>query len=109
MATNRDAKTAGGYQDRRGPGPRLPLLVLSPWSKTNFVDHHVTEQASITRFIEDNWFTGRIGDASFDQRAGSLDHLFDFTESSSKQVPLRSNGAIQSIKPIKGRRILSTR
>jgi len=103
------AKTAGGYQDRCGPGSRLPLLVISPWSKTNFVDHHVTEQASITKFIEDNWFTGRIGDASFDQRAGSLNHLFDFTESNNKQVLLTSNGAIKSIKPIKGKRILSTR
>ena len=29
----------GGFQDRCGPGPRLPLLVISPWAKPNYVDH----------------------------------------------------------------------
>jgi phospholipase C len=72
------AKVAGGYQDRCGPSQRLPLLVVSPYSKVNYVDHHATEQSSITKFIEDNWGVGRIGDASFDARAGSLEHMFDF-------------------------------
>jgi len=30
------------------------------------------------RFIEDNWGTGRIGDHSFDERAGALTAMFDF-------------------------------
>ncbi|HZE34013.1 MAG TPA: alkaline phosphatase family protein [Actinoallomurus sp.] len=69
---------AGGYQDRCGPSQRLRLLVISPYSKVNFVDHHYTEQASITTFIEENWGVGQIGDASFDARAGDLDHMCDF-------------------------------
>jgi phospholipase C len=32
---------------RGGYGPRLPLLVISPWAKQNFVDHTVTDQSSI--------------------------------------------------------------
>jgi phospholipase C len=68
----------GGYADRCGYGPRLPLLVVSPFSGQNHVDHRVTDQTSVLRFIEDNWHTGRIGDASFDERAGTLDGLFDF-------------------------------
>lgn len=68
----------GAYQGRCGYGPRLPLLVISPWARVNFVDHSVTDQASILRFIEDKWDLGRIGDQSFDERAGSLIHLFDF-------------------------------
>jgi phospholipase C len=69
----------GGYQDRCGYGPRLPLLVLSPYAKRNFVDHTVTDQSSILRFVEDNWLGGtRIGDGSYDERAGSLANLFDF-------------------------------
>ncbi len=68
----------GGYQDRCGPGPRQPLLVISPYAKRNFVDHTVTTQASILKFIEDNWKLGRIGDSSFDASAGSLGNLFDF-------------------------------
>ncbi|WAL63355.1 alkaline phosphatase family protein [Amycolatopsis cynarae] len=68
----------GGYADRCGYGPRLPLLVISPYSRTNYVDHTRTDQSSVLRFIEDNWHTGRIGDASFDERAGSLEHMLDF-------------------------------
>jgi len=42
------------YQDRYGYGPRLSLLVISPYSKTTFVDHSITDQTSIIQFIEDN-------------------------------------------------------
>lgn len=38
-----------------------------------------TDQASILRFVEDNWDTGRVGDHSFDERAGSLAAMFDFS------------------------------
>jgi phospholipase C len=69
----------GGYADRCGYGPRMPLLAISPFARHNFVDNTLTDQTSILRFIEDNWRTGRIGNASFDDRAGSLDALFTFT------------------------------
>jgi phospholipase C len=69
---------AGGYEDRCGYGPRLPLLVISPWAKRNFVDHSITDQSSVLRFVEDNWGLGRIGDGSFDARAGSLGSMFNF-------------------------------
>ena len=67
------------FQDRCGYGPRLPFLVISPWSKINFVDHNLTDQSSIIRFIEDNWGLGRIGHNSYDSKAGSLLNIFDFT------------------------------
>jgi phospholipase C len=69
----------GGYQDRCGYGPRLPLLIVSPYAKSNFVDHSTTDQTSILRFIEDNWQTGRIGNFSFDQKAGSIMNMLTFT------------------------------
>ena len=60
-----DGKTPA--QGRCGFGPRLPLLVVSPWARENLVDHSVTDQSSITRFIEDNWLEGkRIGGGSTD-------------------------------------------
>ncbi|WP_405875491.1 phospholipase C [Streptomyces sp. NBC_00005] len=90
----------GGYADRCGPGTRQPLLVISPYSKVNKIDHTATEQASITRFIEDNWSTGRVGDASFDTRAGNLSGLFDFRHPNDKQVLLNSDGSIKSVKGI---------
>ncbi|AYG84735.1 Non-hemolytic phospholipase C [Streptomyces hundungensis] len=91
---------AGGYADRCGPGTRQPLLVISPYSKVNAVDHTLTEQASITRFIEDNWHTGRIGDASFDARANPLTAAFDFQHPNGKQVLLNADGSVKSVKDI---------
>jgi phospholipase C len=74
---------------RCGYGPRLPFMVLSPWAKTNFIDHTVTDQTSSLRFIEWNWNLGFIdgmtlqpgqplGSFSFDQFAGSILNMFDF-------------------------------
>jgi phospholipase C len=65
---------------RCGYGPRQPLLAISPWSKQNFVDHTVTDQTSVLRFIEDNWLGGqRIGQGSFDSIASTIAQMFDFT------------------------------
>jgi phospholipase C len=71
---------AGAYLDRCGYGTRLPLLVVSPYAKQNYVDHAITDTTSVLRFIEDNWNLGRLGSQSFDALAGSLDGLFDFTD-----------------------------
>jgi phospholipase C len=68
----------GGIEGRCAYGPRQPLLVISPYAKTNFIDHTLTDQASVLRFIEDNWDTGTIGGSSFDAYAGSLSNMFDF-------------------------------
>jgi phospholipase C len=68
----------GGYQDRCGYGPRQPLLVISPFARSNFVDHSTTDQTSILRFVEDNWGLGRIGNFSFDAKAGSLLKMLSF-------------------------------
>ncbi len=70
--------TLDGFQDRCGYGPRLPLLVLSPYAKRNYVDHAVTDQSSILRLVEDNWLGGARISGSFDRLAGSLDGMFDF-------------------------------
>jgi phospholipase C len=64
---------------RCGPGTRIPFLVLSPWAKSNFVSHGRISQASVVRFIEDNWLHGeRLGGGSFDATAGSIMDMFDF-------------------------------
>jgi phospholipase C len=68
----------GAYQDRCGYGPRLPLLVISPFAKQNYVDSTLTDTTSILRFIEDNWNLGRLGDQSFDAIAGSILNMFNF-------------------------------
>ena len=76
---------AAHAQGRCGYGPRIPLMVISPWARRNFVDHTLTDQTSIIHFIEDNWLGGkRIGDGSFDAIAGSVDNMFDFSHMESR-------------------------
>jgi phospholipase C len=67
-------------QGRCGPGPRLPILMISPWAKPNFVDHSLTDQTSILRLVEDTFLGGqRIGGGSFDATAGPLDNMLDLS------------------------------
>ncbi|CAE6737592.1 phospholipase C [Paraburkholderia haematera] len=70
----------GVVNGRCGPGTRIPFLVISPWAKVNYVDHTRISQASVVRFIEDNWLgSQRIGGGSFDASAGSIMSLFNFS------------------------------
>jgi phospholipase C len=67
-------------QGRCGYGTRMPLLVVSPFARRNHVDHTLTDQTSVLRFIEDNWLNGeriQVG-GSFDTIAGTLNNMFDF-------------------------------
>ena len=75
------AKVVGGSVEngRCGFGPRQPLLVISPFARQNYVDHRVTDQSSVLRFIEDNWGLGRLGGDSTDAVAGTLEGMFDFS------------------------------
>ena len=77
-STSLPSTTSPHAQGRCGYGPRLPLLLISPYAKSNYVDHTLTDQSSILRFIEDNWVGGQRIQGSFDSRAGSLENMFDF-------------------------------
>ena len=76
------ADDAGQLPDRCGYGQRLPMLVISPWTRQNYVSNNLTNTASVPAFIEDNWLGGeRIGGGSYDAISGSLDGrggLLDF-------------------------------
>ena len=83
----------GGRTDgsgaRCGYGPRLPLLVISPYVRENYVSHTLTDQTSILRFIEDNWLgSERISEISFDRIAGALADMFDFSAPVMRQLIL---------------------
>jgi phospholipase C len=85
-------------QGRCGYGPRLPLLVISPWARRNFVDHTITDQSSILRFVEDNWLGGRrLGAGSFDTIANPINNLFDFEhlENSGRFLLDTSSGTVE--------------
>jgi phospholipase C len=55
--------------------------LISPYAKRGYVSHVRITQASVVRFIEDNWLGGaRLGGGSFDASAGSIEDMFDFEQ-----------------------------
>jgi phospholipase C len=65
---------AGGYYDSGyiqpldffGDGPRISLIVVSPYSQGGNITHSYTDHVSILKFIERNWHVGPISDRSRD-------------------------------------------
>lgn len=64
------------HVDIMGLGPRVPLLIISPWAKEGYIDHTVYEFSSVVRFIEEN--LGLEPLTRRDQRASDMMSAFDF-------------------------------
>ncbi|MDR0342157.1 MAG: hypothetical protein LBI49_03430 [Nocardiopsaceae bacterium] len=92
---------SGGYYDSGyiqpvsffGDGPRVPLLVVSPYARQDAVDHTYNDHVSILKFIEANWRLSPLSAVSEDNlptatpgayvpadrpAIGNLMTLFDF-------------------------------
>jgi phospholipase C len=54
-SANPNRQPLDGEQGRCGFGPRLPMMVISAYAKSNYVDHNLSDQASIINFVEYNW------------------------------------------------------
>ena len=93
---------AGTHEYAAGPyglGPRVPMLVISPWSKGGWVDSEVFDHTSILRFIERR-FAAEAPELREDNItpwrravAGDLTSAFDFSSKSDVLVPLPSTMA----------------
>ncbi len=64
--------------DYDGLGFRLPLLIVSAYAKSGYVDHTQYEHGSILRWIENNFALKQL--AASDARATAPDDAFDFTK-----------------------------
>jgi phospholipase C len=62
----------GTANGRCGYSQRLPMLVISPYTRENYVSSNLTDTTSVVRFIEDNWLGGERIPGSFDATSGSL-------------------------------------
>jgi phospholipase C len=67
------------YKGYDSLGFRVPLIILSPYAKHNYVSHVQYETASVLRFAEDLFGLGRLSEA--DTRAASpAADCFDFSQ-----------------------------
>jgi phospholipase C len=98
----------GGYYDSGyvqpldffGDGTRIPLLVVSPWTKPGHISHSYSDHVSILKFIEHNWGLPTISKRSRDNdpnpistaenayvptNSPAIDDLFDLFNFSQKK------------------------
>ena len=77
------------YEDYDGLGFRVPLLVISPYAKQNYVSHVQYETASVLRFAEDLYGLGQL--AAADKRANSpARDCFDFAQAPRAFVKIKA-------------------
>ncbi|MBV9333771.1 MAG: hypothetical protein JO146_07165 [Candidatus Eremiobacteraeota bacterium] len=77
------------YKDFDGNGFRVPLIVISPYAKQNYVSHTRYETASVLRFAEDLFGLPQLADA--DRRATSPAHdCLDFSQKPRPFVPIQA-------------------
>jgi phospholipase C len=70
----------GGYWDSGffqpidmfGDGPRIPFIVVSPYSRGGRIVHSYGDHASILKFIERNWFLDPLTNRSRDNLPNPL-------------------------------------
>ncbi len=87
----------GGWYDHVKPpiynsyelGFRVPLIVISPYTRKGYVSHRQHEFGSILRFAEEAFGLGSLG--STDARSDNLADCFDFSHKPRSFTPIKSN------------------
>lgn len=64
--------------DQFGLGPRVPLLIISPWAKRGYISHAVYEHSSILKFVETQYRLDPL--TSRDAAASNMLDSFDFSQ-----------------------------
>ncbi|MFZ6754226.1 alkaline phosphatase family protein [Undibacterium sp. Dicai25W] len=60
-----------------GDGPRIPFLIVSPYARTNYIDHTYHDHSSILKFIERNWKLQPLSARSRDNRPNPVNTAAD--------------------------------
>ncbi len=81
--------------DAMGPGFRVPLLIVSPYSKHGYVTHHFHEASGFIAFIEHNFDLGTLGvrDAGTD----AFSDCFDYTQTPNPLAPIPTKVTAEQI------------
>ncbi|MGI8825756.1 MAG: phospholipase C [Chloroflexota bacterium] len=110
----------GGFYDHVPPphlnfiayGPRVPMIVISPYARAGFIDHRLYDFGSVMRYVEDKYNLPRMSE--YDRRANSIVGSFDFSQKAISPLLLKPRtcprGAYMTTTDLQGRvsGILST-
>lgn len=67
------------HVDLLGLGPRVPMLLISPWARRGLLTHDTLEFSSVLKMIETIWGLPTLTER--DANASDMLHLFDFDRS----------------------------
>lgn len=82
---------SGGWYDHVAPpqlsgtiglGARVPVMVISPFAKSNYISHKQMDFVSVLRFIQWNWALGQFSDAGQAAREGVSGDICDLLTTS---------------------------
>jgi phospholipase C len=72
-----------------GMGPRVPMLVISPWSRGGWVDSQVFDHTSVIRFLERRFGVIEPNISAWRRAvAGDLTTAFDFANPNAARLPV---------------------
>jgi phospholipase C len=85
----------GGFYDHVAPpqldllglGPRVPLLIISPFVKSGYIEHQQLEFSSVVKFVEEVF--GLPFRTARDTNSNDMFDAFDFTDAPLPPMPLR--------------------
>jgi len=77
--------------DAFGYGPRVPMIVISPFAKAGYISHYTYDFTSVIKFIEERWDLGHL--TARDDLAGDMRDVFDFSQTPNPQlsIPIPAN------------------
>jgi phospholipase C len=78
------------HLDRDSLGMRVPLLMLSPYVRHDFVCHDQYETASVIKFAEDLWGLGHLDTPADKRSASPAAECFDFSQKPAKFVKIEA-------------------
>ncbi|MGA8150488.1 MAG: alkaline phosphatase family protein [Terriglobales bacterium] len=91
--------------DQFGLGPRVPLLIISPYARAHHISHTQYEFSSVLKFIEERWGLAALTER--DALANDTSDSFDFTQAPlpplilpQRACPLISGPAIFASTPV---------
>jgi phospholipase C len=76
-------------EDMFGLGPRVPLLIISPYAKLGYISHTQYEASSVLRFIEERFSLPSLNGR--DAIANDLQDSFNFTQTPAPPLILKTH------------------
>jgi phospholipase C len=84
--------------DAYGLGPRVPMLVLSPYARQGYVCHYIYEFCSVLKFIEERWKLQHL--TARDHWANDMRECFDFNQEPAAPLSIPIPPNLPPSKPI---------